>query len=67
MDKTNLVNTEKKPPETLLDNIDDNSNPDAKLRLDEEDDSLYNDGLNVDKDAAGLIGTRGQTPGIAKP
>ncbi len=67
MDKTNRVNAGRKTPGKNPDTVDSKSNPDAKLRLDEEDDSLYDDGLNVDTDAGGLAGTRGNTPGIAKP
>ena len=41
--------------------------PDVELHLNDEDDSLYDDGLDVDHDDGGLAGTRGDTPGIAKP
>lgn len=37
-------------------------NPDTELRLDGEDDSLYNDGLNVGDDSAPLAGTDGNAP-----
>ena len=36
--------------------------PDAELRLDGEDDSLYNDGLNVGDDAESWAGTDGDAP-----
>jgi hypothetical protein len=40
-------------------------NPDTELRLDGEDDSLYNDGLDVeDDDDETLAGTRGASSGI---
>ncbi len=41
--------------------------PDVELHLNGEDDSLYDDGLDVDHEDDGLAGTRGNTPGIAKP
>ncbi len=45
----------------------DAENPDSKLRLNDEVDTLYDDGLDVDEEAGTLAGTRGNTPGIAKP
>jgi len=40
-------------------------NPDTELRLDEESDTLYDDGLDVgDDDPDTLAGTRGQSSGI---
>lgn len=42
-------------------------NVDTKVRLDGEVDTLYDDGLEVDKEAGELAGARGDTPGIAKP
>jgi hypothetical protein len=41
-------------------------NPDTELHLDGEDDSLYNDGLDIDDDADTLAGTDGSTPGGVK-
>jgi hypothetical protein len=41
-------------------------NPDAELHLDGEDDSLYNDGLDIDDDTDTLAGTDGNTPGGVK-
>ncbi len=41
-------------------------NPDAELHLDGEDDSLYNDGLDVGDDGETLAGTDGKTPGGVK-
>jgi hypothetical protein len=39
--------------------------PDAELRLDGEEDTLYNDGLDVDEDDSDeLAGTRGNSSGI---
>ena len=37
-------------------------NPDTELRLDGEDDSLYNDGLDVGDDSESLAGTDGNAP-----
>jgi hypothetical protein len=41
-------------------------NPDAELRLDGEDDSLYNDGLDleIEEEDDTLAGTRGTSSGI---
>jgi hypothetical protein len=36
--------------------------PDGELHLDGEDDSLYNDGLDIGEDAATLAGTDGDSP-----
>ncbi len=41
-------------------------NPDTELHLDGEDDSLYNDGLDVGDDDDTLAGTDGNTPGGVK-
>lgn len=41
-------------------------NPDAELRLDGEDDSLYSDGLDIGDDTATLAGTDGDSPKGAK-
>ncbi|HLN48658.1 MAG TPA: hypothetical protein VK251_04045 [Steroidobacteraceae bacterium] len=41
-------------------------NPDTELRLDGEDDSLYNDGLDIGEDTDTLAGTDGKTPGGVK-
>jgi len=41
-------------------------NPDTELHLDGEEDSLYNDGLEIDDDADTLAGTDGNTPGGVK-
>jgi hypothetical protein len=41
--------------------------PDTKIRLNDEGDTLYEDGLEVDAEPDTLAGTRGNTPGIAKP
>ena len=41
-------------------------NPDAELHLDGEDDSLYNDGLDIGEDTDTLAGTDGKTPGGVK-
>lgn len=40
---------------------------DTRLHVDGEEDTLYDDGLEVDEEAGQLAGTRGDTPGIAKP
>ncbi len=37
-------------------------NPDSELHLDQEDDSLYADGLEVGDDSEPLAGTDGNTP-----
>ena len=37
-------------------------NPDGELHLDDEDDSLYADGLEVGDDSEPLAGTDGNTP-----
>ncbi len=37
---------------------------DTELRLNEEKDSLYDDGLDVDEDDSPLAGTRGTSSGI---
>lgn len=39
-------------------------NTDTELRLDEEEDSLYDDGLDVEEDDSPLAGTRGPSSGI---
>jgi len=39
-------------------------NPDTELRLDDEKDSLYNDGLDIEEDTDPLAGTRGPSSGI---
>jgi hypothetical protein len=39
-------------------------NPDTELHLDGEEDTLYNDGLDVDEDSDTLAGTRGNSSGI---
>jgi hypothetical protein len=40
-------------------------NPDTELRLDDEKDALYNDGLDVEDDSDDtLAGTRGNSSGI---
>ena len=57
---------DKKAPTTQPDTANEN-NRDTEVLPDAEEDSLYNDGLNLDKDAGELAGTRGDTPGIAKP
>jgi hypothetical protein len=36
-------------------------NPDTELNLDNEDDSLYEDGLDVEDDSETLYGTKGNT------
>jgi hypothetical protein len=41
--------------------------PDTSIRLNDEGDTLYEDGLEVDEEPDTLAGTRGTTPGIAKP
>jgi hypothetical protein len=41
-------------------------NPDTELHLDGEEDSLYNDGLEIGDDADTLAGTDGNTPGGVK-
>lgn len=41
-------------------------NPDTELHLNGEDDSLYNDGLDLDDDIDSLAGTDGSTPGGVK-
>jgi hypothetical protein len=41
-------------------------NPDTELHLDGEDDSLYNDGLEIGDDTDTLAGTDGKTPGGVK-
>jgi hypothetical protein len=41
-------------------------NPDTELRLNGEDDSLYEDGLDLDDDTDTLAGTDGGAPGGAK-
>jgi hypothetical protein len=41
-------------------------NPDTELHLDGEDDSLYNDGLDIGDDADTLAGTDGKNPGGVK-
>jgi hypothetical protein len=67
MDKTNVIDADEKLPATAPEPVDLKRNADAELRLDGEDDALYNDGLDIETDAGGLAGTRGNTPGIAKP
>ena len=39
-------------------------NTDTELRLNEEEDSLYDDGLDVEEDDSPLAGTRGSSSGI---
>jgi hypothetical protein len=39
-------------------------NTDTELRLNEEDDSLYDDGLDIEEDDSPLAGTRGPSSGI---
>jgi hypothetical protein len=39
-------------------------NTDTELRLNEEEDSLYDDGLDVEEDDSPLAGTRGPSSGI---
>ena len=41
-------------------------NPDTELHLNGEDDSLYDDGLDLDDDTDTLAGTDGNTPGGVK-
>ena len=41
-------------------------NPDTELHLDGEDDSLYNDGLDIGDDSDTLAGTDGGSPGGVK-
>jgi hypothetical protein len=41
--------------------------PDTELHLDGEEDTLYNDGLDIKEDSETLSGTRGTSPGIIKP
>ncbi len=41
-------------------------NPDTELHLDGEDDSLYDDGLDIDDNTDTLAGTDGKTPGGVK-
>ena len=41
-------------------------NPDTELHLNGEDDSLYDDGLDLDDDTDTLAGTDGGTPGGVK-
>jgi len=41
-------------------------NPDTELHLDGEEDSLYNDGLEIGEDDDTLAGTDGNTPGGVK-
>lgn len=38
-----------------------NRNPDAELHLDDEKDTLFDDGLDIEDDTATLSGTRGDT------
>jgi len=42
-------------------------NPDTELDLDGEEDTLYNDGLDIEEDSETPFGTRGTSPGIIKP
>ncbi len=37
-------------------------NPDTELRLNDEKDTLYNDGLDIKEDSDTLAGTRGKAP-----
>ena len=67
MERSKLDDAEKKTPGAPGDDVDVERNPDTQLHVDDDDDSLYDDGLDIDKDAGGLAGTRGNTPGIAKP
>lgn len=39
-------------------------NPDTELHLDGEQDSLYNDGLDIEEDTDTLAGTHGTSSGI---
>jgi hypothetical protein len=39
-------------------------NPDAELQLDGEEETLYNDGLDIGDNSAPLAGTRGNSHGI---
>lgn len=39
-------------------------NPDTALHLDGDEDTLYNDGLDIDEDQDTLAGTRGTSSGI---
>jgi hypothetical protein len=39
-------------------------NADTDLRLDDEEDSLYDDGLDIEEDDSTLAGTRGPSSGI---
>jgi hypothetical protein len=41
-------------------------NPDTELHLDGEDDSFYNDGLDIGNDTDVLVGTDGGNPGGVK-
>jgi hypothetical protein len=43
-------------------NYEKSRNPDGELHLDDEDDSLYADGLEVGDDSEPLAGTDGNTP-----
>lgn len=68
MTKATPVDAEAKPqktPEQAQQTPD--LHPDAELRLDDEYDGLYEDGLDVGHDEGAFSGTRGDTPGIAKP
>ena len=67
MDKITVAAGDTESSTPLPEVVDGKGNPDVELRLDEEDDSLYDDGLEVDTGAGGLAGTHGTTPGIAKP
>jgi hypothetical protein len=40
---------------------------DTELHLDGEEDTLNDDGLDVKEDSETLFGTRGTSPGVAKP
>jgi hypothetical protein len=43
-------------------NYEQSRNPDTELHLDGEDDSLYNDGLDIGEDDESLAGTDGDGP-----
>jgi hypothetical protein len=42
----------------------DKRNPDTELRVDDEEDTLYDDGLDIEEDDETLAGTRGPAPGV---
>jgi len=45
-------------------NYEEQRNTDTELRLNEEEDSLYDDGLDIEEDDSPLAGTRGPSSGI---